>query len=109
MTDQPIGPKPLPDDLVRAMKTFAITNGPQNAEGARPMTDAERIKELEARVAELDAEAIGLTVDLCQLLDVLRIDGHDGSHLEDDGGGQSECAVCATMSAIRARLRGADL
>lgn len=28
MTDQPIGPKPIPEDLVRAMKTFAYTNGP---------------------------------------------------------------------------------
>lgn len=59
MTRQPIGPKPLPDDLVRAMKTFAITNSLQGAEGPRPMTDAERIKELETRVAELERRLNG--------------------------------------------------
>ena len=58
------------------------------------MTDAERIKELEGEVT-------GLTMALCQFLDVVANDGHDGSHLADDDGGQSECEVCAVMAAIR--------
>lgn len=29
MSDQPIGPKPIPEDAIRAMTTLSITNGPK--------------------------------------------------------------------------------
>ena len=69
MTRQPIGPKPLPDDLVRAMKTFAITNSLQGAEGDRPMILTpedpiehleDTIELLEARVEELEWALLGM-------------------------------------------------
>lgn len=97
------------DDVVNGLldHVFGI---PEWSDGYRAgaAASAERIKALEARLAELKGEVTGLTVDLCQLLDVVTNDGHDGSHLEDDDGGQSECEVCAVMAGIRALLKAPD-
>lgn len=96
----------------------AYLAGARMAREQEAAASAERIKELEARVAELEAEFEGGPV--CQpivsksdepqtsdraaleaLILVVERDGHDGSHLEDDDG-QNECPVCATVATIRA-------
>ena len=70
MTRQPIGPKPLPDDLVRAMKTFAITNSLQGAEGDRPMilTPQDPIEHLEDTIELLDERVAKLEAALQRLV-----------------------------------------
>lgn len=101
-----------------------LFEGDARAYRAGAAASAERIKALEARVAELEAEFD--EGPICQtsaskseepqtsdraaleaLILVVERDGHDGSHLEDDDG-QNECPVCATVATIRALLKDPD-